>query len=107
MRNELKCPKTSFEPRSRFSVLAGLFCLLIVMTFIPSAAHAEGAGELREPIRNLTRPVMESVRTVIRPNLNVNRDKAKTDPAKVTQTSDSQNKGDSPDSDESESSSVQ
>ena len=90
MRNDLKCAKTNVEPRSRFSVLVGFFGLLIVMTFVPSAVPAEGPGELRDSIRNLTRPVMESVRTDIRPNLNTIRDAAA--PVEETDVKDSREK---------------
>lgn len=107
MRNDLKCPNTSVISRSRFSLIGEIFCLLIVMIFILSAAHAQGTGELGDSIRNLTRPVMESVRTTIRPTLNVTPDKAETEPTKETQTSDSSKKGDSSDSNGIEPPSIQ
>lgn len=108
MRNDLKCAKPNVKPRSCFSVIAGFFCLLIVMTFVPSAVPAEGPGELRDSIRNLTRPVMESVRTDIRPNLNTIRDAAA--PAEETDVKDSREKKDgssSSDSDGSEAPGIQ
>ena len=107
MRNDLKCPQTGFDSPVRFAVLVGLFSLMIVVTFSPPAAHAEGSGELGDSIRNLTLPVMESVRSAIRTNQSVTRDKAETDPDKETQTSDSSKKVDSPDSDGIEPPSVQ
>ena len=78
----------------------------MVTAFVPSTVHAEGSGELRDSIRNLTRPVMESVRTVVRPNLNTIRDEAAS--AEETEANNSQEKkGVSSASDGSEPSSVQ
>ena len=53
-----------------------LSCALVLSASIPSAAEAEGVSSLRSAIRNLTRPVMESVRTVIRPTLRIAQDEA-------------------------------
>ena len=53
-----------------------LSSVLILSASIPSAAEAEGVSGLRNAVRNLTRPVMESVRAVIRPTLRIAQDEA-------------------------------
>ena len=74
--NKMYHQKTAGGHKSCSLVVVVLFCTSMVMTCIPPAAYAQGLGRLRQSIRNLTRPVIRTVRTVIRPTLSITRDEA-------------------------------
>ena len=88
---------TAAEYRRSLSVVTRFLCLWLVTAFIPSLATAENAAELGDSIRRLTRPVADSVRSVIQSNIVVGqensvpvkeKDKAETSKGGVSSTSD-------------------
>ena len=72
----MKSQRTAVGRYSSCLTLCVLACLWTVAIWVPSVADAQGLGRLRHSIRNLTQPVIRSVRTVIRPVLNITGDGA-------------------------------
>ena len=72
----MKDPGTTSGSRLHGFARWGLTFLLSLSVCAPSVADAEGVSGLRNAVRNLTRPVLESVRTVVHPSLRVARHEA-------------------------------
>ena len=67
-RSDMNCQEKAAEYRKPLPMVAGWLGLWLVTACIPSVAGAENAAELGHSIRRLTRPVAESVRSVIQSN---------------------------------------
>ena len=66
-----------FFPRVRllFPLISCFLAVLFGALYSAPPVHAQGLGGLRGAVQNLSRPVVENVRTVIRPTLGIVRDR--------------------------------